>query len=87
MSQVIEVERQLRKMILTMELGPGERLTERWAEARFNASRTPVRAAFQQIGSFFQSYIAGEYEVLIAIAQFCSIIEQYTFAVYLSGGS
>ncbi|MGR7435071.1 GntR family transcriptional regulator [Klebsiella aerogenes] len=51
MSQVIEVERQLRKMILTMELGPGERLTERWAEARFNASRTPVRAAFQQMVS------------------------------------
>lgn len=34
-----------------MELGPGERLTERWAEATFNASRTPVRAALQKLES------------------------------------
>jgi hypothetical protein len=33
MSQASEVENQLRKLILNMELGPGERLTERWAEA------------------------------------------------------
>jgi hypothetical protein len=33
MSQASEVENQLRKMILNMDLGPGERLTERWAEA------------------------------------------------------
>ncbi|MEY2344570.1 GntR family transcriptional regulator [Proteus mirabilis] len=50
MSQVLEVEKQLRKLILNMELGPGERLTERWAEAKFNASRTPVRAALQKVG-------------------------------------
>ena len=51
MSQVLEVEKQLRKLILNMELGPGERLTERWAEAKFNASRTPVRAALQKLES------------------------------------
>lgn len=34
-----------------MDLGPGERLTERWAEATFNASRTPVRAALQKLES------------------------------------
>lgn len=38
-------------MILSMDLGPGERLTERWAEATFNASRTPVRAALQKLES------------------------------------
>lgn len=51
MSQASEVENQLRKMILSMDLGPGERLTERWAEAAFNASRTPVRAALQKLES------------------------------------
>lgn len=51
MSQALEVENQLRKLILNMELGPGERLTERWAEATFNASRTPVRAALQKLES------------------------------------
>ena len=51
MSQASEVENKLRKQILSMELGPGERLTERWAEATFNASRTPVRAALQKLES------------------------------------
>jgi len=51
MSQASEVEKQLRKMILNMELGPGERLTERWAEATFSASRTPVRTALQKLES------------------------------------
>ena len=51
MSQALEVENQLRKLILSMELGPGERLTERWAEATFNASRTPVRTALQKLES------------------------------------
>lgn len=51
MSQASEVENQLRQMILSMELGPGERLTERWAEANFNASRTPVRSALQKLES------------------------------------
>ncbi|MCT6515852.1 MULTISPECIES: GntR family transcriptional regulator [Enterobacterales] len=51
MSQASEVENQLRKLILSMDLGPGERLTERWAEATFNASRTPVRTALQKLES------------------------------------
>lgn len=51
MSQASEVENQLRKMILSLDLGPGERLTERWAEATFNASRTPVRTALQKLES------------------------------------
>lgn len=51
MSQASEVENKLRKMILSLEMGPGERLTERWAEATFKASRTPVRAALQKLES------------------------------------
>lgn len=45
MSQMQQVERQLREMILALDIGPGEKLTERWMESRFGASRTPVRAA------------------------------------------
>jgi DNA-binding GntR family transcriptional regulator len=32
-------------MILNMEIGPGERLTERWIEGQLRASRTSVRTA------------------------------------------
>ncbi len=49
MSQMLEVEGLLRGMILGLELGPGERLTERWIEARFSASRTPIRAALLRL--------------------------------------
>jgi DNA-binding GntR family transcriptional regulator len=49
MTQAEEVEARLREMILEMELGPGERLTERWAEAQLGASRTPVRAALLRL--------------------------------------
>lgn len=49
MSQMQNVERQLREMILGLEIGPGEKLTERWIEARFGASRTPVRAALLRL--------------------------------------
>lgn len=51
MTQAQEVENQLRKMILDLEVGPGERLTERWAESHFSASRTPVRAALLRLES------------------------------------
>jgi len=49
MSQMQQVERQLRDMILGLEIGPGEKLTERWVESRFGASRTPVRAALLRL--------------------------------------
>jgi DNA-binding GntR family transcriptional regulator len=49
MTQMHEVEKQLRAMILDMEIGPGERLTERWAEGKLGASRTPVRAALLRL--------------------------------------
>lgn len=49
MSQMQNVEKQLREMILGLEIGPGERLTERWVESRFGASRTPVRAALLRL--------------------------------------
>lgn len=49
MSQMQNVEKQLREMILGLEIGPGERLTERWIEGRFGASRTPVRAALLRL--------------------------------------
>lgn len=51
MSQISEVENQLRKMILNLELGPGERVSERWVEANLKASRTPVRTALQSLES------------------------------------
>lgn len=49
MSQTLHVHEQLRAMILSVELGPGERLTERWLENRFEASRTPIRAALARL--------------------------------------
>jgi DNA-binding GntR family transcriptional regulator len=45
MSQMLQIYGQLREMILSLDLGPGERLTERWLETRFEGSRTPIRAA------------------------------------------
>ncbi|WP_297116127.1 GntR family transcriptional regulator [uncultured Enterobacter sp.] len=51
MSQTLDVANKLRSMIINMDIGPGEKLTERWAESVLGASRTPVRAAFQQLES------------------------------------
>ena len=45
MPQMQDIHRKLREMILSLDLGPGERLSERWLEAKFGGSRTPVRAA------------------------------------------
>jgi len=45
MPQMQDIHQRLREMILSLDLGPGERLSERWLEARFGGSRTPVRAA------------------------------------------
>ncbi len=49
MSQMLQIHGQLRDMILSLDIGPGERLTERWLESRFNGSRTPVRAALVRL--------------------------------------
>jgi DNA-binding GntR family transcriptional regulator len=49
MSQSETVYDRLRAAILAFELAPGERLPERSLEARFSASRTPVRAALQRL--------------------------------------
>lgn len=45
MTQMQDAEDRLREMILDMEVGPGERLTERWMESQLGASRTSVRTA------------------------------------------
>lgn len=45
MPQMQDIHEKLREMILSLDLGPGERLSERWLEAKFDGSRTPVRAA------------------------------------------
>ena len=45
MQQVQVIHEKLREMILSLDLGPGERLSERWLETKFEGSRTPVRAA------------------------------------------
>jgi DNA-binding GntR family transcriptional regulator len=49
MSQMVQIHRKLREMILSLDLGPGERLTERWLEGRFEGSRTPIRAALARL--------------------------------------
>ncbi len=49
MSQMLQIHGQLRDMILSLDIGPGERLTERWLESRFQGSRTPVRAALVRL--------------------------------------
>jgi DNA-binding GntR family transcriptional regulator len=49
MSQTSGVEKRLREMILKLDIGPGERITERWAEGEFSASRTPIRAALMRL--------------------------------------
>lgn len=49
MSQMLQIHDQLREMILSLDIGPGERLTERWLESRFQGSRTPVRAALARL--------------------------------------
>lgn len=51
MSQMLQVEERLREAILNLDLKPGERLSERQIEARFAASRTPVRAALFRLES------------------------------------
>lgn len=51
MSRQTEVENRLREMILNLDISPGERITERWAEAALGASRTPVRAAFIRLAN------------------------------------
>jgi DNA-binding GntR family transcriptional regulator len=45
MAQMQDIHQKLREMILSLDLGPGERLSERWLEGKFEGSRTPVRAA------------------------------------------
>jgi len=49
MSQMHNVYDQLRDSILSLELSPGERLSERVLEGRFEASRTPIRAALSRL--------------------------------------
>jgi DNA-binding GntR family transcriptional regulator len=49
MSQMLQIHGQLREMILSLDLAPGERLTERWLESRFEGSRTPIRAALARL--------------------------------------
>jgi DNA-binding GntR family transcriptional regulator len=46
---MLQIHGQLRDMILSLDIGPGERLTERWLESRFDGSRTPVRAALLRL--------------------------------------
>jgi len=45
MNVAVQAESQLRQMILNMDIGPGERITERWAEGQTGASRSSVRSA------------------------------------------
>ncbi len=46
---MLQIHGQLREMILSLDLVPGERLTERWLESRFSGSRTPIRAALARL--------------------------------------
>ncbi len=47
--QTAQIYARLRAAILSLELAPGERLTERGLETAFAASRTPVRAALLRL--------------------------------------
>jgi DNA-binding GntR family transcriptional regulator len=49
LSQTAQLYDNLRGAILTLEIAPGERISERGLEARFHASRTPVRAALSRL--------------------------------------
>ncbi|WP_185640644.1 GntR family transcriptional regulator [Burkholderia sp. Bp9142] len=49
MTQTRVVEDRVRRMILDTEIGPGERLTERWLEGQLQTSRTSVRAALLRL--------------------------------------
>ncbi len=49
MTQAFQIYGQLREMILALDLAPGERLSERWLEGRFEGSRTPIRAALARL--------------------------------------
>lgn len=49
MSQMLQIYTQLRDMVLSLHVGPGERLTERWLETQFQGSRTPIRAALLRL--------------------------------------
>jgi DNA-binding GntR family transcriptional regulator len=46
---MLQIHDRLREMILSLDLVPGERLTERWLESRFEGSRTPIRAALARL--------------------------------------
>jgi DNA-binding GntR family transcriptional regulator len=48
-SQTAALYANLRDAILRLDLAPGERISERGLEARFHASRTPVRAALSRL--------------------------------------
>ncbi|BDZ46842.1 GntR family transcriptional regulator [Naasia aerilata] len=48
-SQTAQLYGKLRRSVLSLELMPGERLTERGLEAAFGASRTPARAALMRL--------------------------------------
>jgi DNA-binding GntR family transcriptional regulator len=45
------LHRRLREAILSLDLAPGERLSERGLEPEFGASRTPIRAALMRLES------------------------------------
>ncbi len=48
-SQTTQLYDNLRAAILTLDIAPGERISERGLEGRFHASRTPVRAALSRL--------------------------------------
>lgn len=50
-TQMQQAEDHLRRLILDMELGPGERLTERGVESMLGVSRTSVRTALFRLES------------------------------------
>lgn len=48
-TQTARLYEQVREAILSLEITPGERLSERGLEARFGASRTPAHAALMRL--------------------------------------
>lgn len=82
-SQTTLIYQRLRVAILDLDLTPGQRLTERWLESEFDASRTPVRAALVRLESEGLAQRSGrswivspiDLDELTALAEFREAVE------------
>ncbi|MCU1476802.1 MAG: transcriptional regulator, GntR family [Subtercola sp.] len=76
-SQTVLMYERLREGILSLEMTPGERLTERGLETELQASRTPVRAALTRLEAegLVQRSVRGWIVAPIDLAELASLLE------------